>query len=66
MFGPILVNVWYEDGDFSGFFITFVLAFSTGITGWQFTRRSNTKLSSRDGFLVVVLFWLVFSVVSAL
>ncbi|HEY6528853.1 MAG TPA: TrkH family potassium uptake protein [Cellvibrionaceae bacterium] len=66
MFGPILVNVYYGDGDFSGFFITFILAFSTGITGWQFTRRSNTKLSSRDGFLVVVLFWLVFSVVSAL
>lgn len=66
MFGPILVNVWYEDGDFNGFFTTFVLAFSVGITGWQLTRRGNTKLSSRDGFLVVVLFWLVFSVVSAL
>ncbi|MEY4589359.1 MAG: hypothetical protein RL497_1435 [Pseudomonadota bacterium] len=66
MFGPILVNIWYEDGDFYGFFITFILAFSIGITGWQFTRGGETKLATRDGFLVVVLFWLVFSVVSAL
>lgn len=66
MFGPILVNVIYDDGDFNGFFVTFILAFSTGLTGWQFTRHGNTKLSSRDGFLVVVLFWVVFSVVSAL
>jgi trk system potassium uptake protein len=66
MFGPILVNIWYEDGDFNGFFITFILSFSTGLTGWQFTRGGDTKLASRDGFLVVVLFWLVFSVVSAL
>ena len=57
---PILINVGYEDGDFNGFFMTFVLAFSVGITGWQLTRKGNTKLSSRDGFLVVVLFWLVF------
>jgi trk system potassium uptake protein len=66
MFGPILVDIYYGDGDMSGFFITFILAFSVGITGWQFTRGHDQKLSSRDGFLVVVLFWLLFSAISAL
>ncbi len=48
------------------FFSTFVLAFSGGLLCWRATHQSKVNLETRDGFLIIVLFWLLFSAISAL
>jgi Trk-type K+ transport system membrane component len=47
-------------------FSTFVIAFSGGLLCWRATHQSKVNLETRDGFLIIVLFWLLFSAISAL
>jgi trk system potassium uptake protein TrkH len=66
MLPPMLVGWWYKDGDILPFADTFALTLAVGLSCWLPTRPLRTELRNRDGFVVVVLFWVVLSLLSAL
>ncbi|MFQ6370580.1 potassium transporter TrkG [Shewanella sp. YIC-542] len=66
MFPPILVSLIFKDYHVFPFLVTFAIALFTGVLGWLWTRRKSQYLQNRDGFMVACLFWLIFSLMSAL
>lgn len=68
MLAPVAVALIYDEVDLVAFLLTFCAALASGLCGLFATKRqpSTTNLQDRDGFLVAVLFWLVFSAFSAL
>ena len=63
---PILVSILYQDGAANGFIISLVSTFAAGFILWILTRRSNNELRTRDGFLIVTLFWVVLGTAGSL
>ncbi|MDC9596342.1 TrkH family potassium uptake protein [Xenorhabdus anantnagensis] len=63
---PIFVALFYKEKNVFAFFDTFIIGLVTGGIGWYFTRKSKAQPSTQDGFLIIVLFWLLFSLLSAL
>lgn len=66
MLPPMLLALLEKERSLFAFFLTFVISFSVGMVTWIATRRPNVNLETRDGFIIIVLFWLLFSVISAL
>lgn len=66
MLAPIAVALLFKDGDVFPFLATFILSFIIGFFGWKTTSQKDQNLKKRDGFMVACLFWLIFSVMSAL
>jgi trk system potassium uptake protein TrkH len=56
---PMLVALIYRDETVSAFGLSLLITFVTGLSLWLITIRSNEELHTRDGFLVVTLFWAV-------
>ena len=54
---PIAISIWFEDGALGAFFGALGLILSAGILLWYPTRKIRRELRLRDGFIVVVLFW---------
>lgn len=65
MLPPAGVGIWYAD-ETKAFIETFCITYILGFTIWWPLRHEKTELRHRDGFVIVVLFWLVFSALSAL
>ncbi|WP_406705332.1 Trk system potassium transporter TrkH [Sodalis sp.] len=63
---PGLVALIYRDGAGSAFAQTFFCAQAIGLLLWLPNRRQKSELKSREGFLIVVLFWTVLGSVGAL
>ncbi len=63
---PGLVALIYRDGAGSAFTQTFFVALAIGLLLWLPNRRQKHELKSREGFLIVVLFWTVLGSVGAL
>lgn len=63
---PILVEYWYQDGSQACF--VYSLFFIAGLGGliWAPFRHHKKELRSRDGFLIVVLFWSVICAIGAI
>lgn len=66
MVPPVLIDCWYKDGAWLPFLIVFLVTFTTGLFCWFCCRQAKTELKTRDGFVIVVLFWLVLSLFGAL
>lgn len=66
MLVPVAVGWIYEESDISSFLITFAITLVIGLAGFLGTQNHVGALRTRDGFLVVVLFWVVFSLASAM
>ncbi len=66
MLVPVFVAAYFHDVDISPYFYSFALTIGAGLLCWLPYYRQNTELKTRDGFLIVVLFWTVLSVFSAL
>lgn len=62
----ILVSFIYRDGEVSSFWFALLLTFGTGLALWILTWRSKQQMRTRDGFLVVTLFWTVLSTFGSL
>lgn len=60
-FPSMLVSLLYRDGELGSFGYAWLITFSTGFLFWLLTHRSREELRTRDGFLVVTLFWTVLS-----
>ncbi len=56
---PVLVSLFYDDGMMAPFIESFFTVFITGFVMWLLTFRARTELGTRDGFLIVTLFWAV-------
>lgn len=59
MLTPILICFIYHEQVFTPFLIAFALTCSVGSLLWFITKQHQTELKTRDGFLIVVLFWFV-------
>ena len=66
MVPPMAVYGWYRQGTLSPFVISFALCLIAGAILWLPTRATHAELKPRDGFLVVVLVWLVACLVGAI
>jgi len=55
---PIFVSLWYNDGALTPFLETLALTFVCGLVLWMPVRNHKAGLKLRDGYIVVVLFWL--------
>ncbi|WBM69691.1 TrkH family potassium uptake protein [Buttiauxella sp. WJP83] len=66
MIPPMVLALIEKDRSLFGFFYTFIITFSLGGIGWAVTGRTNIQLETRDGFIIIVLFWLLFSLISAM
>ena len=57
MLPPIAVSRIYRDGSAEPFVIAFLLILGAGLALWLPVRKCKRELRLRDGFLVVVMFW---------
>ena len=56
---PILVSIQYDDGMMMAFVYSLLIIGSSGLVLLLFTARTREELGTKDGFLVVTLFWAV-------
>ncbi len=63
---PILVSLWYGDGELTPFVDAFLAIFIVGLMLWLPVKKFHRELKIRDGFIVVVLFWFVFGLVGSI
>ncbi|MBS3785945.1 MAG: TrkH family potassium uptake protein [Gammaproteobacteria bacterium] len=66
MLPPALLALAASDGVAPAFFLTFLLLIAFGAVLWLPVRRSRRELRTRDGFLVVALFWVVLGAAGAM
>lgn len=66
MVPPALVAYWYQDGAGVPFILSFLLCLVIGFTIWYPNRKFRDELKVRDGFLIVVLFWIVLGAVGGI
>ncbi len=66
MLPPALVSMIYRDGGGVPFLLGFLWCLVTGFVAWYPNRYQKTDLRAREGFLIVVLFWLVLASFSAI
>jgi len=65
MLPPAIVAWLYDEAMVSVFVIGFVVTLVTGLVLWLLVRGDNRELQLRDGFMVVVLFWVVLGLFGA-
>lgn len=63
---PILVSLWYADGELAALFDSFAIILITGLVLWLPVKNQKRDLRPRDGFVVVVLFWIALGLFGAL
>ena len=63
---PIAVSLLYQDGSTNAFVTAFILLLAAGLVFWFPARKHRKELKVRDGFLVVVLFWVTLGISGAL
>lgn len=66
MLPPALISLIYRDGAGLPFLLSFLWCVFTGFIAWYPNRNEKTDLKAREGFLIVVLFWLVLASFSAI
>ena len=54
---PILTSLIYDDGTLNDFVLTMVWTLASGILMWLLTRRYQSELSIRHGYLLAVTMW---------
>ena len=63
---PVVVSWLYQDGEMRVFITGAAVLFTIGLLCWLPAHRFRDELRVRDGFLVVVLFWLMLGLAGAL
>ncbi len=66
MLPPAAVSLYYQDGSVNAFMDAFVLLLVTGLIFWLPARKHRKELKIRDGFIVVVMFWITLGISGAL
>lgn len=63
---PIAISAWYQDGELPDFIKTMFTMLGLGLLLWLPTRKRKHRLRRRDGFLIVAVFWVILSAISAM
>ena len=63
---PIVVSIIFNDGALKIFIITLLLVALLGSLGTFITRGADNNLSQKDGFVIIVLFWIVLSLAGSI
>ena len=63
---PIVVSIVFNDGALHIFVKTLIAISLIGIIGLAATRNINNELSQKDGFVIIVMFWVVLSVAGSI
>ncbi len=66
MIPPAVVSLIYRDGGGVPFLLGFLWCLITGLLSWYPYRNQKGDLRAREGFLIVVLFWVVLASFSAI
>ena len=62
---PLLVALYYGDGDAWAFAVTILAALIPGVLMAR-VRQSDRRLSSRDGYFIVAATWIIISLIGAM
>jgi len=63
---PVIIDLLYQEGAAHFFFYSYLLLLGIGLLLFFPVRKHHSDLRLRDGFVVVVLFWLVLGIAGAL
>lgn len=63
---PMAIAWWYDEMFYHPFVVSGLATLLSGFVLWWFTRHTKEEPRTRDGFLIVVLFWAVISLFGAL
>lgn len=68
MLTPVPISWWFGENNHEAFFVSFGITLGAGMLLWLPTirRRHDAELQTRDGFLVVTLFWVVLGLMGSL
>lgn len=66
MLAPAFVALLYGDGGGKAFMQAFAISLSVGAVLWWMFRAHKQELRSREGFLIVVLFWTVLGLLGSI
>ncbi len=61
MLPPLCVDYYYQESLSGVYWFAFFVSLLSGLILWLLTRHRAGELKTRDGFLVVVLFWMILS-----
>lgn len=62
---PIIVSLFFNDGALFLFLKTLIAILIVGLVGLFITRNVKSELSQKDGFVIIVMFWIVLSFAGA-
>ena len=63
---PIIVSLVFNDNSLYLFLPTFIFVGALGLIGFFFTKGVQRDLSAKDGFVIIVMFWLVLSLAGSI
>ena len=63
---PIVVSIIFDDGALHIFVKTLIAISLIGVIGLAATRNINNELSQKDGFVIIVMFWVVLSIAGSI
>ena len=66
MLVPLLLSWWWQDGAEKAYDEAFFLSFVVGLGLWWTARAESNELKIRDGFLMVVMVWILLPVFACL
>jgi trk system potassium uptake protein TrkH len=66
LFVSLLVSLFYGEHDWLAFALAFAATFLTGGSAVLFTRKADKAFGKREGYIIVSLVWVVFSLFGAL
>ncbi len=66
MLPPLGVSLFYQDGEATRFATTLLGTFLIGVAIWYPAKSQRGELRTRDGFLIVVIFWTVLALLGAI
>lgn len=65
MLTPIIVSLIYDEQNAMPFFYSFLVTLLSGLTLWLAAMRSKKPLTTKDGFIVVIMVWVVLALYGA-
>lgn len=66
MFLPFGVSIYFGEGDMAALGITALISILVGALAYLLTKKSDKSIGKREGFIIVSLVWVVFSLFGAL
>lgn len=56
------VSIWYDEPDDAAFIVSTIITGLAGLTGLLIGRQANNHVAEREGYVIVALVWVVFSI----